>query len=170
MSTTTTAQAGARLPVGDDETSEEFTRFVEGPARRLRLVLIAHFGPEVGNDAASHALSYAWQHWSRVKTMTNPVGYLYRVGQSAARRDVHRQRIPRLPPVPSARTQEIDVDLPRALARLSAQQRVAVVLVHAYGWTLDEASIAMEISVSTLRNHLNRGLHRLRRLLEDHDD
>src|SRR4051794_24270132 len=131
MSTTVAAQAGGRLPVQDDDASEEFTRFVEGPARRLRLVLVAHFGPEVGNDAGSHALGYAWQHWSRVKAMANPVGYLYRVGQSAARSDVHRQRIPRLPPVPMGLAQEINVDLPIALARLSAQQRVAVVLVHA---------------------------------------
>ncbi len=75
-----------------------------------------------------------------------------------------------LPSVPPELAADIDPRLPGALARLSRQQRVAVILVHAYGWTYDEAATAMGIGVSTLRNHLTRGTTRLRTQLEDRDD
>ncbi len=62
-----------------------------------------------------------------------------------------------------------DVDLIRALEALSAQQRVAVVLVHAYGYPLREAAEVLEISVATVREHVARGLKHLRSTMEDHD-
>ena len=43
----------------------------------------------VGN--LSGALAYGWQHWDRIGAMANPVGYLFRVGQSAARTDRRRE-------------------------------------------------------------------------------
>lgn len=55
--------------------------------------------------------------------------------------------------------------LPDALNELSEQQRQAVLLVHATGLTLSEAAEVLDVSVSTLRNHLARGLDRLRRSL-----
>jgi RNA polymerase sigma factor (sigma-70 family) len=52
-----------------------------------------------------------------------------------------------------------------ALGRLTTSQRVAVVLVHCYGYTLAEAADVQGCSVSTLRNHLSRGLAALRTAL-----
>jgi RNA polymerase sigma-70 factor (ECF subfamily) len=70
-----------------------------GTARsRLRTVLVAHYGTEIGADATAEALAYAWQHWPRVGAMDNPVGYLYRVGQSAAQAELRRGRRPICPP------------------------------------------------------------------------
>jgi DNA-directed RNA polymerase specialized sigma24 family protein len=150
-------------------TRPAFETFARDHGPRLRTVLVAHYGPETGADAAGDALAYAWEHWPRVAAMGNPVGYLYRVGQTAAQADQRRGRTPALPPVPTAMLDAIDPELPRALLALSDQQRVAVLLVHAHGWTLDEAATALSVSVSTLRNHLARGLARLRKLLEDSD-
>jgi DNA-directed RNA polymerase specialized sigma24 family protein len=142
-----------------------FEAFITDHGPRLEAVLLAHYGPEIGQEAAAEARAYAWQHWDRVQGMDNPVGYLYRVGQSATRRHLRWRRQPVLPPVPPGMEGAVDPDLPAALARLSRQQRVAVVLVHAFGWTYDEAATAMDISVSTLRNHLDRGLNRLQTLM-----
>jgi DNA-directed RNA polymerase specialized sigma24 family protein len=146
-----------------------FEAFASDAGRRLRTVLRAHYGSEVGSDAAAEALAYAWEHWHRVRAMANPVGYLYRVGQSAAAAELRRGRIPDLPPVHAQLLEAVDPELPRALLALSGQQRVAVLLVHAHGWTLDDAAAALSISRSTLRNHLGRGLARLRTLLGDSD-
>lgn len=55
-----------------------FEAFAEEAAPRLRHALVARFGPEVGVDAATEALLYAWHNWERVAAMTNPIGYLYR--------------------------------------------------------------------------------------------
>ena len=56
---------------------------VTGP--RLRTALIAAYGPDAGADAAAEAMAYGWEHWTRLAEMENPAGYLFRVGQSAAR-------------------------------------------------------------------------------------
>ena len=157
----------ARTPAPPPEEERvAFEAFAADSGRRLRTVLRAHYGTEIGSDAAAEALAYAWEHWPRIRSMANPVGYLYRVGQTAAATELRRGRTPDLPPVPPALLDVVDPELPRALLALSGQQRVAVLLVHAYGWTLDEAAGSLSISRSTLRNHLARGLARLRTLLE----
>jgi RNA polymerase sigma factor (sigma-70 family) len=52
------------------------------------------------------------------------------------------------------------------LAQLSDRQRVAVVLVHGFGWTLREVAELTGTKITTVQNHLERGLARLRSGLE----
>jgi DNA-directed RNA polymerase specialized sigma24 family protein len=146
-----------------------FDAFVATERPRLEAVLLAHYGRDLGHEATADALAYAWEHWDRVSAMDNPVGYLYRVAQSATRRHLRWSRKVALPAVPAELAATVDPELPHALAQLSRQQRVAVLLVHAFGWTYDEAAGAMGISVSTLRNHLLRATARLRDLLGEPD-
>ncbi len=154
------------LPMTAADATDRFSRFVAEVEPRLRRALVALCGPEDGRDATAEALGYAWANWERVGAMANPAGYLYRVGASRAR----RRRLPRLPPVEAARLPEIDPGLPAALARLSARQRVVVVLVHAEGWTRQEVAELLGVSVSSVGNHLERALARLRAMLEETDD
>ena len=147
----------------------DFAAFVASAGPRLDAVLVAHYGHEIGVEAAAEAKAYAWQHWDAVRDMRNPVGYLYRVGQTAARRQFRWRRPVALPSVPAEMEDSIHPDLPGALATLSRQQRVAVVLVHAMGWTLEEAADTLGVSVSTLRNHLKRGMAKLADLMGDDD-
>ena len=56
-----------------------------------------------------------------------------------------------------------------ALARLTKHQRVAVVLVHGYGMTMREVGDLLGLHVTTIQNHLERGLARLRAALEVSD-
>jgi predicted RNA polymerase sigma factor len=65
--------------------NQTFAEFHNTAEPRLRRALIARYGGEVGREAASEALAYGWEHWDRVQSMTNPLGYLYRVGQSRSR-------------------------------------------------------------------------------------
>ena len=64
----------------------------------------------------------------------------------------------------------VEPGFPRALADLSEQQRVAVVLVHGYGWTLREVAELIDVSVSTVQTHVERALAKLRAALEVVDD
>jgi RNA polymerase sigma-70 factor (ECF subfamily) len=137
----------------------EFTDFVQRHEPRLRVSLMAAYGPDRGREAAAEALAYAWEHWEQVRDMKQPIGYLYRVGQSKSR--------PRLTPRPdpiahSTGEAWVEPALPTALGRLSRNQRLAVVLVHAYGWRQREAADVMEMSEATVRTHLQRGLTKLR--------
>jgi RNA polymerase sigma factor (sigma-70 family) len=148
--------------------SASFDRFVTGDGERLRRVLVAQFGVEVGNEVHADALVYAWEHRDRLAGMTNPVGYLYRVARSASRRHRRWRRAVVLPVERrSDGTEPDDAGVHDALARLPELQRVCVVLVHVYDWSYRDAADALDVPVHTVRNHLHRGLDRLRTLLEE---
>jgi DNA-directed RNA polymerase specialized sigma24 family protein len=136
----------------------EFEEFVLATEPRLRRALVAAYGTDRGREAVAEALAYAWEHWSRVRAMDNPAGYLYRVGQSRTRQRRTRLIFERAATVEPG----IEPRLPALLGLLSARQRVAVVLVHAYGWTLREVADLTGTRVSTVQTHLERGLRRLR--------
>jgi RNA polymerase sigma-70 factor (ECF subfamily) len=142
----------------------EFTRFVKEVEPRLSYAFFAAYGPEVGADVTSDALEYGWEHWDRVRTMENPAGFLFRVGQSKARW-YHKPRLC-FPAVTSSSLPDIEPKLPESLGQLTRSQRIAVVLVHAMGWTEQEVADLIGRSRSTVRTHLERGLQRLRDALE----
>ena len=152
------------------QTTDAFTAFVGEVEPRLRRALVATYGPVLGREAALDALSWAWEHWGRLEAMANPAGYLYRVGQTAARR--HLSTGPMAVPSTVTMAGEPDTvpELEPALHRLSEQQRAAVMLVHGYGFSLREAADVLDVGVSTLREHLGRGMARLREAMEDHDE
>jgi DNA-directed RNA polymerase specialized sigma24 family protein len=156
------------MGVDTTSTSTAFAAFVEQSEPRLRRALVATYGPVVGRDATVDALSWAWEHWDRLAPMSNPIGYLYRVGQSAAQH--HRTELRPAPPSVVGVESDPTPELAPALARLSEQQRAAVVLVHGYAMSQREAADTLGIAVSTLREHLDRGMTRLRDELEEHDE
>lgn len=141
-----------------------FDGFVRVDGVRLRAGLVAAYGPDVGQDAAAEALAYGWEHWDRLSRMANPVGYLYRVGQTSARRS--RRQHGFLPAPEHSVTPDFEPALLPALEALSEPQRVCVVMVHGYGWTPSEAAELLGIDRSTARTHIARGLARLQQTLE----
>jgi RNA polymerase sigma-70 factor (ECF subfamily) len=141
-----------------------FEEFVRNKGADLRAALVAAYGPEVGLDAASEALAYGWEQWHRLGSMDNPAGYLFRVGQTAARQ--LSRRAPTFPTPPSSKLPDFEPGLLPALAALSEQQRLCVVLVHGFGWPITEVAEWLDITHSTARTHLMRGLEHLRTKLE----
>lgn len=146
--------------------SESYTIFVKEVGPRVRTALITAYGTELGAESTSEALAYAWEHWPRVERMENPAGYLYMVGRNWGRRNLLRRvRAPlSLPPV-SHEDPWIEPALPEALASLSDHQRVAVLLVHGFSWTLAEVGDLLGVRPSTVQRHVSRGLGKLRRAL-----
>jgi DNA-directed RNA polymerase specialized sigma24 family protein len=147
---------------GLEQRRSEFTRFFEDAEPRLRIALSAGLGQERGREAAAEALSYAWEHWERVSAMDNPIGYLFRVGQSKARPPKRRH----LWAIPDPGHPEFEPKLPHALSRLSKNQRLAVVLVHAFGWSHGEVADLLGCSTPTVATHVRRALEKLQRALE----
>ncbi len=133
---------------------------------RLSRAFAAAYGFEEGRDAAAEALAYAFEHWDRLRQVANLPGYLYRVGQSRTR----RRRQPVLFAIPDGGDHDFEPGLPAALAALTQRQRLAVVLVHGYGYTLREVADLTGIRPTTVQNHLTRGLARLRLTLGVRDD
>ncbi len=146
------------------QTDQAFIALVERIEPRLAVALAAGYGPEVGQEATRDALAYAWEHWSKVRQMENPAGYLFRVGQSKARRYLRRQVS--FPPVHPTGLPHVEPGLPVALDSLTSAQRVAVVLIHAEGYTDREAADLMGVRRGTARKHAERAMTKLRTALE----
>jgi DNA-directed RNA polymerase specialized sigma24 family protein len=143
-----------------------FERFVEDAGPRLGRALAAVYGFEDGQDATAEALAYAWENWQQLQQVRNLPGYLFRVGQTRGR--PRRQRV--LFDIGADAEHRFEPGLPKALAALSRRQRLAVVLVHGYGYTLREVAELTGIKPTTVQNHLSRGLSRLRGLLGVDDE
>jgi DNA-directed RNA polymerase specialized sigma24 family protein len=139
-----------------------FRAFVAHAEPRLRRGLMAAYGSDRGREATAEALAVAWERWDKVRQMANPVGYLYRAGQSRTRSRKHR--------ILFARSEDTEVwvepALPHALGELPRRQRVVVYLVHGYGFSVGEVAGLLELRDTTVRTHLRRGLSSLRRSLD----
>ncbi|MEM8620415.1 MAG: sigma-70 family RNA polymerase sigma factor [Actinomycetota bacterium] len=142
--------------------SDRFAAFADGPGARLRQVLVAQHGVDLGVDLSADALAYAWEHWERIEPMDNPVGYLYRVARTAGRRQRRLARRDVFPPERDREHPPFDIGLHRALVALPERRRACVVLVHVFDWTYAETADALSVTVSVVRNELHRGLRQLR--------
>jgi DNA-directed RNA polymerase specialized sigma24 family protein len=140
----------------------EFTLFVADVEPRLRRALVALRGREDGRDATAEALAWAWEHWTEVQLMPNPVGYLYRVGQSRSR----PRRLLRTERVSVHHDPEFEPALGPALRRLPERQRTAVILVHGCHWTYEEVADTLGVSKSSVGTHVARAMAQLRNELE----
>lgn len=98
-----------------------FEEFAATSARKVRAALVVAYGPDVGVDAASEAMAYGWENWERLEAMANPAGYMFRVGQTAARKLNRPQGL--LPDPPPDRLP--DIDWPRYVAKVEAAARRA---------------------------------------------
>jgi RNA polymerase sigma factor (sigma-70 family) len=153
----------------DADAKEEFAAFFDTAERRLRLALAGGFGMEAGRDAAAESLAWAWQNWDSVRDMTNPMGYLYRVGRTAALRALGQPAAAEAGHIAAHPAQwelpNFEPNLAKFLAGLPERQRVAVWMVHGLGFSSREVADLLECSRPTVATHVRRGLARLRREL-----
>ena len=154
---------------GRDERRLRFERDIPSLERTLGRAFAARYGLDVGAEVTAETVG--WAHWDRISEMDNAAGYLYRVGQSAARRHVRwaRRRIelpvePRWDDAPAMHGDVFD-----ALARLKPDHRVAVLLVHGYSFTYREVADLLGVSEAAVTNYVHRGLARLRSILEKNE-
>ncbi len=140
--------------------------FLGDSGDRLRRGLVARFGVQTGCEAHADAVAWASEHAAELRAMSSPLGYLFRVGQTAARRYLRWERHPvELPPVDQDHAPHVEPGLPGALAGLGVEERTAVVLVHCHGWSYAEVAELLEVEVTTVNNYVSRGMVKLRRSL-----
>lgn len=152
--------------VVDDTVVDAFEGFVKETGPGLKHALMAALGADMGMEAASEALAYGWEHWTRVGVMENPGGYLYRVGLNWGRRRSRSQRPKVGFPRVSSEMPWVEPSLPEALSGLSERQRTAVVLVHGAGWSHAEVAMLMGLTRGAVHKHVERALVKLRGSLE----
>lgn len=140
--------------------------FVRQAEPRLRRAFAGALGIERGSEALAEAFAWGWENRGMLADVSNPVGYLFRVGQSKSR----PKKRPELPPPDPGRMPHIEPGLVEGLKALSEMQRTSVWLVHACGWSHGEVADALEITASTVATHVRRGLDALRARLGEVSD
>jgi RNA polymerase sigma factor (sigma-70 family) len=160
------AGSSAAMPATVEAMFDAFVARVELP---LRQALVARYGIDLGCDACSAALGWAWEHRIELDSLINPVGYLYRVGQSSLRPQFawQQRRTMNFPAEQAAADANSAVDLGDVVGRLTPDQRVCVLLVHAHGWTYRDVAELLNIRSDAVTNHVHRGTKKLRQLLQE---
>lgn len=144
--------------------SLDFESWARDAHPQLRQALTAAFGPEVADDSANEALAIAWEQWPVLSLRPNPMAYTFGIARNRARRHA-RQPKQRFPAVEPAQLPHVEPGLPAAIETLSERQRTVIGLVHGYGWSLAEVAEVLGLSKSSVQNHNERGMARLRTAL-----
>lgn len=147
---------------GHHDTSS-FEGFMAEAEPKVRRALISGFGSRVGREATVDAFEYGWEHWERIRTYSNPAGYVYRTGVRCALKARRRDgRKAGLEPDEAVADVWVEPKLDGSLGRLTNSQRVCVVLIHGFAWTYQEVANLLEVRRSTVQRHVDRGMAKLR--------
>ncbi len=120
-------------------------------------------------EITQDAFVQMWRHWSSVRGYERPDGWVRRVAirmavKQAKRERMRRQR-ERLAVVRGNPTPLPDPDLAASVAQLSPMQRAVVVLFYWEDQSVFDIARALEVSESTVKQHLFRARARLASLL-----
>jgi DNA-directed RNA polymerase specialized sigma24 family protein len=139
-----------------------FTAFFMVAEPRLRVALVSSFGLDLGQEAAAEALAFAWERWERVSAISNPVGYLYRIGRNKAIHATASRKPVLFPDAPASDPPWVEPALAAALARLSERQRTVVMLLYCFEWSLAEVAEVLGMAKGSVQLHARRGMSKLR--------
>jgi RNA polymerase sigma factor (sigma-70 family) len=136
---------------------------------RLWRALVAFSGDrEVASDAVAEAFAQAL---GRENVLRDPQRWVWRAAFRIAAGELKdRRRFQTQVFDPGYEMAEPPARLLASLARLSPNQRAALVLHYYVGYPTKEIAGILGSSAATVRVHLSQGRRRLRRILEEHDD
>jgi RNA polymerase sigma factor (sigma-70 family) len=128
--------------------------------------------PALADDLAQQVLLTAWRALPTLRSVASFAPWLRRLAINAwlaQRRAAGAQALAlddsiELPAPEPAAAERIDLD--RALARLSAAERLCVVLAYSEGMSHSEISAATDLPLGTVKSHVRRGALRLREMLQ----
>jgi len=156
-------------------TPAEFARWVEPHLLVLSRYAGRHVAPSDRDDVVQEALIRAWQRWSTYdESRGTPAAWLIGILADRCRRHRTRSAGPVMSLVErddhADPTTPADLDLERALDRLTTRQRTAVELHYFVGLDVASIAAAMGCAPGTVKATLHQARARLRDLLGDQDD
>jgi RNA polymerase sigma-70 factor (sigma-E family) len=165
----------AHVPPGT--AAEQVTALYEANATGLvRLAMLMLADQPTAEDVVQDAFLALYRRWDRLVDQGKALAYVRSCVLNGCR-DVLRKQSRRLPAAlldPDAESAEARAllgeehrEVIRALRRLPARQREAVILRHCLGLTEEEVASAMNITRGTVKSASHRGLTALARLLKE---
>ena len=157
--------------VSERDRDADFTAFfrAEYPALVRTLYLVV-YDREQARDIAQDAFVQLFARWRRISHYDRPEAWVRRVGIRMAVRAGRRERArPRLERELDFGTmpRPVDLDIVRAIERLSASQRAAVALFYLEDRPITDVAEVLGCSEVTAKVHLHRARKRLAELLRE---
>lgn len=150
---------------------EDFYREQRAPIGRALALTLRD--TQLASEAVDEGMVRAYQRWSRVQTLDNPGGWVYRVGLNWSRSILRRAR--RAAPVwvtaagVATDNAGLDPAIDRALAQLSVEHRAVVVCRLLIGYSEAQTATALGLRPGTVKSRLARATARLQTLLSPLD-
>lgn len=137
----------------------------------LRTVFLMLHDRARAEDIAQDAFMKLLQNWRTVSQYERPDAWVRRVAIRMAVRDARRENLrtvlERMGREEAVQDALPDVDLARAMRTLAPMQRAAVALYYLDDQPVGEISHVLQVSESTVKQHLMRARRRLPELLEE---
>jgi RNA polymerase sigma-70 factor (ECF subfamily) len=134
--------------------------------------------PALADDLAQQALLQAWRALGNLKSVSAFGGWLRQLAVNVWLN--HLRTTPTHEPIEAADDDASEpsiphtigeaLDLDRALARLSRDERLCIVLAYHEGMSHGEISAATGVPLGTVKSHIKRGTERLRATLQAYDE
>ena len=159
---------------GDDSAFEELVRRRQGAIRRLTRQLSGDWA--IAEDLAQEVFLVAWRNLRMLRAPGAFGGWLRQIAVNLFLQHVRRAGVTiydsdeaALHSVSGDGDPSVQMDLEKALARLSPGERLCVVL--AYGERMSHGEICgtTGLPLGTVKSHISRGTARLRRYLADYE-
>jgi RNA polymerase sigma factor (sigma-70 family) len=146
----------------------ELERLYREEGAKLWRSLVAYGGDrEVASDAVAEAFARALARQGQIYA---PLPWIWRTAFRIAAAELRTRGRTKYPPAEGVyEMPEPLADMLRGLARLSPNQRAAVILHDYADRPTDEVAKALGASAATVRVHLSQGRRRLRAFLEERD-
>jgi RNA polymerase sigma factor (sigma-70 family) len=149
------------------EAAEPFEAFYRAHVDRVYRALVVTLGdPQLAREATDEAMTRSYVHWSRVRGLDNPGGWVYRVGLNWATSWWRKRRRERA--LPDAGPDSVPPPDPaataagEALAKLALPQRAVVVCRVLLDMSTAETAALLGVAEGTVKSRLARALAALR--------
>ncbi len=168
----TEAQWIARAQAGDGAAFAQLVRAWQSPVRR-QLQQLTHGDAARADDLAQQAFVQAWRALAGFRGEARFGTWLHRIAYTCFLQE-RRAAPPAHAPLDEhadaashdpASQRALRLDVARALAQLSEEQRVAIVHCYHLDLSHDEAAAVLGLPLGTLKSHVARGKARLKELL-----
>lgn len=153
-------------------TISRFEEFFEVESHTLfrRLCLVTGDRQEA-EDVMQDAFLRIYERWDLVRSLEDPVGYLYRTAFNVFRRRARRaalavkRQLRAAPPADEFAAADARHVVFQALARLTPRQRAALVLTELLGYTSEAAAELLGVRAVTVRALASQGRSAMREVL-----
>lgn len=158
-------------PAGPEVAGDFASLFEEHYRRVVRALELSGLDRATAEDTAQEAFARTLGHWRRVRTGTNPAGYVFRVAFRQSRRELARREAPvleREPRSPSDTEAEVAtrLDLEAALGALPPRRRACAVACFVVGLSTKQAARSLGLAEGTVRKQLEHARRALGAYLE----